>query len=40
MSAFGRIGEVGDMVGLVTFLCSDAAGWITGQNIPCNGGSA
>ena len=40
MTSFGRIGEVGDMTGLVTFLCSDAAAWITGQNIPCNGGAA
>ena len=37
---FGRIGEVDDMTGLVTFLASDAAGWITGQIIPCNGGQA
>ena len=37
---FGRIGEVDDMTGLVTFLASEEARWITGQNIACNGGVA
>lgn len=40
MTNFGRIGETDDMVGLVAFLASDAAGWITGQVIACNGGVA
>lgn len=40
MTNFGRIGEADDMTGLVTFLASSQAGWITGQNIACNGGVA
>jgi len=40
MTNFGRIGEVSDMTGLVKFLVSDEAGWITGQIIACNGGVA
>ena len=40
MTNFGRIGEVEDMTGLVTFLAGDEARWITGQNIACNGGVA
>ena len=40
MTNFGRLGEVSDMTGLVAFLCSDQAGWITGQVIACNGGVA
>ncbi|HEX8322781.1 MAG TPA: SDR family oxidoreductase [Tepidisphaeraceae bacterium] len=40
MTNFGRIGQVDDMTGLVTFLASAQAGWITGQNIACNGGVA
>jgi 3-oxoacyl-[acyl-carrier protein] reductase len=40
MTNFGRIGEVDDMTGLVTFLASSQAGWITGQIIACNGGVA
>ena len=40
MTNFGRLGEVSDMTGLVAFLCSDAAAWITGQIIACNGGVA
>ena len=33
-----RLGKPGDVAGLTLFLCSDAAGWITGQTYPVNGG--
>jgi 3-oxoacyl-[acyl-carrier protein] reductase len=33
-----RIGEPSDMGNLVAFLCSDAGGYITGTNIPVDGG--
>ena len=33
-----RYGKSADVAALVTFLCSDAAGWITGQTYPLNGG--
>jgi NAD(P)-dependent dehydrogenase (short-subunit alcohol dehydrogenase family) len=35
-----RYGRSADVAALVTFLCSDAAGWITGQTYPLNGGQA
>jgi 3-oxoacyl-[acyl-carrier protein] reductase len=35
----GRLGVPGDLVGLVGFLASDAAGWITGQVITASGGA-
>ncbi|MDE8651045.1 SDR family NAD(P)-dependent oxidoreductase [Novosphingobium album (ex Liu et al. 2023)] len=35
-----RYGKSGDVAALVTFLCSDAASWITGQTYPLNGGYA
>ncbi len=35
-----RYGKSSDVAGLVTFLCSDAAEWITGQTYPLNGGYA
>jgi 3-oxoacyl-[acyl-carrier protein] reductase len=35
-----RLGEVGDVAGLVAFLVSDAAGYITGQVIKVDGGMA
>lgn len=35
-----RYGRSADVAGLVTFLCSDAASWITGQTYPLNGGYA
>jgi 3-oxoacyl-[acyl-carrier protein] reductase len=34
----GRLGTPGDIAGVVAFLCSDAAGYITGQVIPVDGG--
>jgi 3-oxoacyl-[acyl-carrier protein] reductase len=33
-----RLGEPEDPAGLILFLCSDAASWITGQTFPVNGG--
>lgn len=40
MSALGRIGEPEDIARVVVFLASDAAGWISAQNIGVNGGFA
>jgi 3-oxoacyl-[acyl-carrier protein] reductase len=40
MAALGRIGEPDDIANVVLFLASDAAGWVTGQNIGANGGLA
>ena len=34
----GRIGQADDVAPMVTFLASDAAGWITGQVLSINGG--
>jgi 3-oxoacyl-[acyl-carrier protein] reductase len=34
----GRIGQPNDIAGVVSFLASDQAGWITGQVIPVAGG--
>jgi 3-oxoacyl-[acyl-carrier protein] reductase len=39
MSAFGRLGRPADIASVVAFLASDAAGWVTGQNIGVNGGT-
>lgn len=33
-----RFGEPSDAASMVTYLCSSAAGWITGQTYPVNGG--
>ena len=33
-----RLGEPDDAAALILFLASDAAGWITGQTYPVNGG--
>ncbi|WP_443689973.1 SDR family oxidoreductase [Polyangium jinanense] len=35
----GRVGEVSDIVGVVAFIASDDARWITGQVIHVNGGA-
>lgn len=40
MSALGRIGEPEDISRIVLFLVSNAAGWVTGQNLGVNGGFA
>jgi 3-oxoacyl-[acyl-carrier protein] reductase len=39
-SAFGRIGKPEEIAEVVAFLASDAAHWISGQNIRANGGLA
>lgn len=40
MSAFGRLGQPAEIAAVVAFLASDAAGWVTAQNIRVNGGTA
>jgi 3-oxoacyl-[acyl-carrier protein] reductase len=40
MSAFGRLGHPPEIASVVAFLASDAAGWVTAQNIRVNGGTA
>lgn len=40
MTAFNRIGEPEDIAGVVLFLASDDAKWISGQNIGINGAMA
>jgi 3-oxoacyl-[acyl-carrier protein] reductase len=40
MSAFNRIGEPVDVARIVSFLVSEEASWVTGQNIGANGGFA
>jgi NAD(P)-dependent dehydrogenase (short-subunit alcohol dehydrogenase family) len=37
-TALGRVGEARDIGGVVAFLCSEDAGWITGQRIEASGG--
>jgi NAD(P)-dependent dehydrogenase (short-subunit alcohol dehydrogenase family) len=39
MQALKRIGKPEDVADVVAFLASDAARWITGANIPVDGGS-
>ncbi|HEY4415585.1 MAG TPA: SDR family oxidoreductase [Verrucomicrobiae bacterium] len=39
-SAFGRLGQPQEIAEVVAFLASDAASWISGQNIRANGGLA
>jgi NAD(P)-dependent dehydrogenase (short-subunit alcohol dehydrogenase family) len=34
----GRVGQVEDIAEMVMFLCSDKAGFITGENICIDGG--
>ncbi|KIO48237.1 SDR family oxidoreductase [Nitrosospira sp. NpAV] len=40
MSFVGRVGEPEDIAGVVLFLVSNEAGWVTGQNISASGGVA
>ncbi|MFC5270379.1 SDR family NAD(P)-dependent oxidoreductase [Adhaeribacter terreus] len=37
-TALGRVGEAEDIGGIVAFLCSEDARWITGQRIEASGG--
>ena len=37
-AALGRLGQPVEIAGVVAFLASDAAKWVTGQNIRVNGG--
>jgi len=39
VAALGRLGQPEDIAGVVAFLVSDDARWITGQNIRVNGGA-
>ena len=34
----GRLGEPDEIAALVAFICSDAAGFMTGSNVAMNGG--
>jgi 3-oxoacyl-[acyl-carrier protein] reductase len=34
----GRFGEAGDVANVVMFLVTDLAGYVTGQDINCDGG--
>ncbi len=38
ITALGRVGEIEDIGGIISFLCSDNAGWINGQRIEASGG--
>ncbi len=40
LAALGRLGKPEDMGPVVVFLASEDSGWITGQVIPVNGGTA
>jgi 3-oxoacyl-[acyl-carrier protein] reductase len=39
-AALGRLGQPAEIADVVAFLASDAAGWVTGQNLRVNGGIA
>jgi NAD(P)-dependent dehydrogenase (short-subunit alcohol dehydrogenase family) len=39
MRRWGRIGQPGDVAEVVTFLASDAGGWVTGRTIIVDGGT-
>jgi NAD(P)-dependent dehydrogenase (short-subunit alcohol dehydrogenase family) len=34
----GRVGRPSDIAAAVAFLCSEEAGFVTGQTLPVNGG--
>jgi NAD(P)-dependent dehydrogenase (short-subunit alcohol dehydrogenase family) len=38
ITALGRVGEPDDIGGVVAFLCSEEARWITGQRLEVSGG--
>lgn len=38
MSALGRVGQPVDVAKVVAWLCTEDAGWVTGQNIQAGGG--
>ncbi len=40
LSAFGRIGEVDDIIPVILFLASEQSQWVTGQSFGVNGGMA
>ncbi|AHF14756.1 SDR family oxidoreductase [Niabella soli] len=40
VTALGRVGLPGDVGGVVAFLCTDDAGWITAQRIEVSGGQS
>lgn len=40
LNPFGRLGQPGDIAGLVSFLAGPEAGWVNGQVIRANGGMA
>ena len=39
MQALNRIGQPSDVADVIAFVASDGARWITGANIPVDGGS-
>ena len=39
MSPFNRIGDPGEVADVTVFLATDAARWVTGQNIGAGGGA-
>ena len=39
MSAFNRVGDPMDVADVAVFLATDAARWVTGQNIGAGGGA-
>ena len=39
MSPFNRLGEPQDVADVAVFLATDAARWVTGQNIGAGGGA-
>ena len=40
ITALGRVGQPDDIGGVVAFLCSDDAKWVTGQRIEVSGGTS